>query len=98
MNNTYLILLFLFCAIVLEIGLVFPIYLLATPSVQNQSVDEHQDQPDQEKSNPTLVTGITQNLLTVVSFLVGTTSFILGLTIQNAFRLTATMNKYTQQN
>lgn len=85
---------FFLSAIVLVIGLVFPVYLLATPSLQNQSVDEHQDQLDQEKSKPALVTGITQNLLTVVSFLVGTTSFVLGLTIQNASRLTATMNSY----
>ena len=85
---------FFFSAIVLEIVLVFPVYLLATPSLQNQSVDEYQAQLDQEKSKPALVTGITQNLLTVVSFLVGTTSFVLGLTIQNASRLTATMNSY----
>lgn len=85
---------FFLSAIVLEIVLVFPFYLLATPSLQNQSVDEQQDQLDQEKSKPALVTGITQNLLTVVSFLVGTTSFVLGLTIQNASRLTATMNSY----
>lgn len=94
MNNTYLISLSILSTIVLGIGLVFPVYLLATPSLQNQSIDEFQDQLDQEKSNPPLVTGITQNLLTVVSFLVGTTSFILGLTIQNTSRLTATMNTY----
>jgi len=55
----YFILLFFFwlffSAIVLEIVLVFPVYLLATPSLQNQSVDEHQDQLDQEKSKPALV-------------------------------------------
>src|ERR687891_2635056 len=93
MNSTCLVSLSIFGTIVVGIGLV-PIYLLATPSLQNQSIDEFQDQLDQEKSNPPLVTGITQNLLTVVSFLVGTTSFILGLTIQNTSRLTATMNKY----
>ena len=97
MDNIFYIIVFFgffLSAIVLEIVLVFPVYLLATPSLKNQSVvDEHQDQLDQEKSKP-LVTGITQNLLTVVSFLVGTTSFVLGLTIQNASRLTATMNSY----
>jgi small-conductance mechanosensitive channel len=68
-------------------------YLYATP-LRNQSVDEQSDRLEQQYPNPVLVTGITQNLLTVVSFLVGTTAFILGLTIQTASRLTATMNSY----
>ena len=41
-----------------------------------------------------IVTPIIQNLLTVVSFLLGTASFILGLYIQNFTKLTEIMNKY----
>jgi hypothetical protein len=78
----------------IEMGMAFPVYPLATPSLQNQSLDEQRDQLDQDSSKPALVTGITQNLLTVVSFLVGTTSFVLGLTIQNASKMTATMHSY----
>ena len=40
------------------------------------------------------VTPIIQNLLTVVSFLLGTASFILGIHIQNFTKLTNLMNKY----
>jgi hypothetical protein len=46
-------------------------------------------------SNATsIATSVTQNLLTVVALLLGTSSFILGLSIQNSSRLTSTMNKY----
>lgn len=72
---------------------VFPHILLGTSSSsENRTVEDQQQK--QEISNPALVTSITQNLLTVVSFLIGTASFILGLSIQNASRLTTTMNKY----
>ena len=84
----FLILLFI-CASAFH-GLDFPIHVYGTPSKQDQSVD----QLDLKPSSPALITGITQNLLTVVSFLVGTTSFVLGLTIQNAPRLTSTMKSY----
>jgi|ERR671918_664596 hypothetical protein len=94
MDNKHSILLVLFLGIALEIGVNFPVYLEATPSSQNLAGNDQLDQLEQEYSNPALVTGITQNLLTVVSFLVGTTSFVLGLTIQNASRLTPTMNSY----
>ncbi len=47
-----------------------------------------------QSTNSALVTSVTQNLLTVVSFLLGTSSFILGLNIQNVSRLTSVMNKY----
>ena len=47
-----------------------------------------------QSTNTTLITSITQNLLTVVAFLLGTSSFILGLNIQNVSRLTNVMNNY----
>jgi nitrogen fixation/metabolism regulation signal transduction histidine kinase len=49
----------------------------------------------------TLIPGLTQNVLTIVSLLIGTSSFILGLRIQNLARSTSSsssssiiMNKY----
>jgi len=36
-----------------------------------------------------LIPGLTQNVLTIVSFLIGTSSFVLGLKIQNAARTTS---------
>ena len=47
-----------------------------------------------ESTDSSIATSATQNFLTVVSFLIGTSSFILGLSIQNASKLTATMNRY----
>jgi len=51
----------------------------------------------------TLIPGITQNILTVVSLLIGTSSFILGLRIQNLARPATTavlpsitINKYME--
>jgi hypothetical protein len=44
----------------------------------------------QQDSTPvTLIPAITQNILTVVSLLIGTLSFILGLRIQNLARSTS---------
>lgn len=47
-----------------------------------------------ENNNVTIVTSVIQNLLTVVSFLLGTSSFILGLNIQNITKLSIQMNNY----
>ena len=47
-----------------------------------------------ENNKVTIITGIIQNLLTVVSFLLGTSSFILGLNIQNVTKLSIRMNNY----
>jgi hypothetical protein len=44
----------------LEIGANFPVYLLATSS-QNRTDNEQLDQPEQEYSNPGLVTGKSYN-------------------------------------
>jgi hypothetical protein len=45
-------------------------------------------------SAASIATSVTQNLLTVVALLLGTSSFILGLSIQNSSRMTDTMNRY----
>jgi hypothetical protein len=50
--------------------------------------------PTNSGGNATIATSVTQNLLTVVALLLGTSSFILGLSIQNSSKLTSTMNKY----
>lgn len=67
---------------------ILPHILLGSSSLQDQSVTEKQP------SNPVLVAAITQNLLTIIAFLIGTASFVLGLSIQNASRLTTAMNRY----
>jgi hypothetical protein len=46
------------------------------------------------KNEVTIITSLIQNLLTVVSFLLGTSSFILGLSIQNVAKLSSEMNNY----
>ena len=42
------------------------------------------------------LSSIIQNMLTVVAFLIGTCSFILGLTIQNASKMTGEIYKYSK--
>jgi hypothetical protein len=54
---------------------ILPHILLGSSSLQDQSVTEKQP------SNPVLVAAITQNLLTIIAFLIGTASFVLGLSI-----------------
>src|SRR6266487_3046240 len=67
-------------------------------SCGNPSYIEGQQQ--QYTNTPiTLIPGLTQNVLTIVSLLIGTSSFILGLRIQNLARSTSSsssiiMNKY----
>jgi hypothetical protein len=61
-----------------------------------------QGSPTQDSRTPiTLIPAVTQNTLTIVSLLIGTSSFILGLRIQNLTRspttttpISALMNKY----
>jgi hypothetical protein len=45
-----------------------------------------QESPQYESVPVTLIPAITQNILTIVSLLIGTSSFILGLRIQNLAR------------
>jgi hypothetical protein len=66
-------------------------------------VAEGQQQQQYTNTPITLIPGLTQNVLTIVSLLIGTSSFILGLRIQNLARSTSSsssssssiiMNKY----
>jgi len=49
---------------------------------------QQQQQLTSQGSPIAIIPGLTQNVLTIVSFLIGTSSFILGLRIQNAARST----------
>lgn len=42
------------------------------------------------------LSSVIQNMLTVVSFLIGTCSFILGLTIQNSSKMSMQIYKYSK--
>jgi hypothetical protein len=56
---------------------------------QDQQQQQQQNQQLTSQGSPiALIPGLTQNVLTIVSFLIGTSSFILGLRIQNAARTT----------
>jgi hypothetical protein len=61
--------------------LIFVILLFTFPSALAQETQSYND------DRSSIVTSATQNLLTVVSFLIGTSSFLLGLSIQNIQRL-----------
>ena len=54
----------------------------------NNTVRAQQQQVTSQGTPITIIPGLTQNVLTIVSFLIGTSSFILGLRIQNAARAT----------
>jgi hypothetical protein len=77
------------------------LYVLSTSSWFTSFVSA-QGSPTQDNKTPiTLIPAITQNTLTIVSLLIGTSSFILGLRIQNLTKSPATttpisalMNKY----
>lgn len=77
------------------------LYVLGTRSLFTTFVSA-QGSPTEETRTPIiLIPAITQNTLTIVSLLIGTSSFILGLRIQNLTRSPATttpisalMNKY----
>jgi hypothetical protein len=58
---------------------------LANNTVRAQ---QQQEQVTSQGTPITIIPGLTQNVLTIVSFLIGTSSFILGLRIQNAARAT----------
>ena len=66
----------------------FTILALLFLSMEDYTVDaQQQDQTAQSTklgAPVAIVPGVTGNVLTVVSFLIGTSSFILGLRIQNA--------------
>jgi hypothetical protein len=62
----------------------------------NNAAAQQQQQQQQPQSQTTqgvpivFIPAVTQNILTIVSFLIGTSSFILGLRIQSAARTTTT--------
>jgi hypothetical protein len=66
--------------------------LLSLPfmCMENNAVEAQQQQQTQQQTSLgyAIIPGLTQNVLTIVSFLIGTSSFILGLRIQSAARTT----------
>ena len=65
----------------------------------NNAVRAQQQQQRQQQTSQgaplAIIPGLTGNILAVVSFLIGTSSFILGLRIQNAARTTTTASTPT---
>lgn len=69
---------------------------------QPNQEQEHKQQITRQGAPLAIIPGLTGNILATVSFLIGTSSFILGLRIQNAARITpslstlpsSTINKY----
>ncbi|HEY6534787.1 MAG TPA: hypothetical protein VIY08_03115 [Candidatus Nitrosocosmicus sp.] len=69
---------------------------------QPNQEQEHKQQITRQGAPLSIIPGLTGNILATVSFLIGTSSFILGLRIQNAARITpslstlpsSTINKY----
>ena len=79
--------LFTLAAVLLSLSFVY----IDTNSVRGQKQLEQQQQPlelTSQGSPIAIIPALTQNVLTIVSFLIGTSSFILGLRIQNAARTT----------
>src|SRR5919205_2504506 len=56
----------------------------------NNSVRAQQQQQTSQGAPVAIIPGITGNILTIVSFLIGTSSFILGLRIQSSVKKTTT--------
>lgn len=55
------------------------------------------EEPNSDMKIPiTLIPAITQNILTIVSFLIGTSSFILGLRMQNAEYINFNFGTFTR--
>ena len=76
-----------------KISMVITVLLAAISvgTLQAAKAQQLQPQPQTSQGLPVvIIPGITQNILTVVSFLIGTSSFILGLRIQSAARTTST--------
>jgi len=82
-NHFIMLLLFLLTSTIMLLSLSFMCIDNNTVRAQQQ-----QQQLTSQGSPITIIPGLTQNVLTIVSFLIGTSSFILGLRIQNAARTT----------
>ncbi|MGA9170667.1 MAG: hypothetical protein WBZ20_11050 [Nitrososphaeraceae archaeon] len=67
--------------------------------IDNNTVraQQQQQQLTSQGSPIAIIPGLTQNVLTIVSFLIGTSSFILGLRIQNAARITTESRSSSSQ-
>jgi hypothetical protein len=72
----------------------FAILVLLFLFMENYTVDAQQQNQTAQSTRlgapVAIVPGVTGNVLTVVSFLIGTSSFIMGLRIQNAAKSTTT--------
>jgi uncharacterized SAM-binding protein YcdF (DUF218 family) len=70
----------------------FAILVLVFLFIENYTVDAQQQNQTAQSTRlgapVAIVPGVTGNVLTVVSFLIGTSSFIMGLRIQNAAKST----------
>jgi|ERR1051325_511763 hypothetical protein len=58
--------------------------------MDNNTVEAQTQQQTSQGAPVAIIPGLTGNILAIVSFLIGTSSFILGLRIQSAARTTAT--------
>ena len=79
-----MLLLFLLTCTVILLSLSF--VCLTNNTVRTQQ--QQQQQLTSQGTTITIIPGLTQNVLTIVFFLIGISSFILGLRIQNAARIT----------
>ncbi|MGA8911512.1 MAG: hypothetical protein WB443_01500, partial [Nitrososphaeraceae archaeon] len=74
---------------------------LSVMCIDNNTVRAQQQQQQQQLTSQgspiAIIPGLTQNVLTIVSFLIGTSSFILGLRLQNAARTTTESRSSSSQ-
>jgi len=83
--------LFTFVTVLVSLSFVYTDTNIVRAQKQQDQQQQQQQQNQQLTSQGSpiaLIPGLTQNVLTIVSFLIGTSSFILGLRIQNAARTT----------
>ena len=81
-----MLLLFLLTCTVILLSLSF--VCMTNNTVRAQQQQQQQQQVSSQGTPITIIPGLTQNVLTIVFFLIGISSFILGLRIQNAARTT----------
>ena len=75
-------------------------FLSADSNNNTLRAEQHQTQQQQQQQTSqgaplALIPGLTGNILTTVSFFIGTSSFILGLKIQSAARITSSSTQST---
>jgi hypothetical protein len=91
-------------SLLISIGILLPLSFQCVNNNDNtvRAQQSKQQQPPQEQEQKQQITrqgaplaiipGLTGNILATVSFLIGTSSFILGLRIQNAARITPSLS------